>query len=484
MSDDLASLSATTIADEVRTGERSAEAVLEACLSRVDARNGDLTAFVTVIEEDARERARAADRAAARGEDLGPLHGVPVGLKDLFGWKAGVRNTFGSKLFESYHPDEDAIITERLEAAGAVVVGKTNTPEFALGPTTDNRVFGRTSNPFDPERTSGGSSGGSAAAVAAGMVPIAQGSDAGGSVRIPAAFCGAVGIKPTFGRIPMVRPLRPNVFVRSTPYFQFGPIARTVADAAVMLDVMAGPHPADPFTLPAPDPPFQAAVDRGVETLDIAYSRGLGTFPIDPAVREQTDAAADALAAVAGSLDVTDPPMTVTQDDVLAGFYDWARVAWRELLRNLGEAHDLDPFGADRDRLRPVLVETVMAGAGPSADEYAHRGVLRSAVYDAMTTLFQDYDLLIMPTLAVPAFRHDDPPTSIDGVSIEPLRGWVLTQLFNMTGHPAASVPAGFTDEGLPVGLQVVGPRMRDHDVIAACGTLERERPWASRYPG
>lgn len=483
MSDDLASLSAAAIADGVRAGDLSAEAVLEACLSRVDAANDELTAFVTVIEEAARERAREADRAAARGEDLGPLHGVPVALKDLFGWKEGVRNTFGSRLFESYVPDQDAIITERLEAAGAVVVGKTNTPEFALGPTTDNLVFGRTSNPFDPTRTSGGSSGGSAAAVAAGMVPIAQGSDAGGSVRIPSAFCGTVGIKPTFARIPMVRPLRPNVFVRATPYFQFGPIARTVRDAATMLDVMAGPHPADPFTVRRPDSSFRSATERGVDDLDIAYSRDVGTFPIDPAVSEQTDAAADALARVAGTVDRTDPPLTVSQGDILDGFYDWARVAWGELLRNLGDVHGLDPFGADRDRLRPVLVETVMEGEGPSVGDYAHRGVLRSAVFAAMESIFHDYDLLVMPTLAVPAFRHEDPPESIDGTPIEPLRGWVLTQLFNMTGHPAASVPAGFTDDGLPVGLQVVGPRFGDHDVIAACGALEGERPWRDRYP-
>ncbi|MDX1747226.1 MAG: amidase, partial [Halobacteriales archaeon] len=235
MSNDLAARSATSISAGVRSGEISAEAVLDSCLARIEIHNDDLNAFVTLIEESAREQAREADRAADDGSDLGPLHGVPIALKDHFGWKAGVRNTFGSRLFESFVPDRDAIITERLEAAGAVVVGKTNTPEFALGPTTDNLVFGRTGNPFDPERTSGGSSGGSAAAVGARMVPIAQGSDAGGSVRIPASFCGLVGIKPTFGRIPMVRPLEPNQFVRSTPYFQFGPLARTVADAAMML---------------------------------------------------------------------------------------------------------------------------------------------------------------------------------------------------------------------------------------------------------
>ena len=483
MSDDIASLSATAIADGVRAGDQSAEAVLEACLARIDARNDELTAFVTVAEEDARQRAREADRAASRGKDWGPLHGVPVGLKDLFGWKAGLRNTFGSRLFEDFVPGEDAIITERLEAAGAVVVGKTNTPEFALGPTTDNLVFGRTSNPFDPDRTSGGSSGGSAAAVAAGMVPIAQGSDAGGSVRIPSAFCGTVGIKPTFGRIPMVRPLRPNVFLRSTPYFQFGPIARTVEDAATMLAVLAGPHPDDPFTVPDAETSFRAAVDRGIADLDIAYSQDVGTFPIDPAVRTETDAAADALADVAGSVDRADPPLEPSQDAILDAFYDWARVAWGELLRNLGEVHDLDPFGADRDHLRPVLVETVMAGESPDVTEYAHLGVLRSAVFEAMESLFRDYDLLVMPTLAIPAFPHDDPPETVDGVSIEPLRGWVLTQLFNMSGHPAASVPAGFTDDGLPVGLQVVGPRFADEDVIAACAALERVRPWAAHYP-
>ncbi|MDX1746118.1 MAG: amidase family protein, partial [Halobacteriales archaeon] len=163
--------------------------------------------------------------------------------------------------------------------------------------------------------------------------------------------------------------------------------------------------------------------------------------------------------------------------------YDWARVTWGELLRNLGETHDLDPFGADRDKLRPVLVQTVMEGTAPTAGEYAHRGVLRSAVYGAMESLFRDHDVLLMPTLAVPAFPDESPPETVDGVSIEPLRGWVMTQLFNMTGHPAASVPAGFTDDGLPVGLQVVGPRFADDHVVATCAALERQRPWADRYP-
>ncbi|MFB6105606.1 MAG: amidase [Halobacteriaceae archaeon] len=474
----LPALTAAGIARRVRDGEVSPEDVVEAHLDRIEARADRTNAFVTVCGDRARDRAREAERAVERGDPLGPLHGVPVAVKDLQD-VAGVRTTNGSLLFEDHVADESEVFVDRLERAGAVVVGKTNTPEFGLGVTTDNRVAGPTGTPFDPDRVSGGSSGGSGAALGDRLVPLAQGSDTGGSIRIPAACCGVVGVKPTYGLVP--RTGRPDAFESHTPFSHYGPMARTVEDAALMLDVMAGPHPRDPFSVPA-EADYAAATDRDVDGARVAVSADMGTYPLDPAVRETVTEAGFALGDAGADVEAVDVDLGVDHTDVMDAFYTYAAVRWEALFDNLESEYGLDPRGADRDRLREVTAETILDAPDVSTRAYKAADVTRTRVYDGVEDVFEEYDALVTATTAVPPFPHGEAPTEIDGEAVDPLRGWVLTQPTNMSGHPTVAAPAGTVD-GLPVGLQVVTPRFADADALALAAALERVRPWAGRYP-
>lgn len=470
-------LTAAGIARRVRDGDLTPTEVVDAHLDRITDRNDRTNAFVTITEELAREQAQAAERAIEAGDTLGPLHGVPVAIKDLDD-VAGVPTTSGSLLYEDRIADSDSPFVSRLKDAGAIIVGKTNTPEFGLGTTTENRVAGATGTPFDPERVSGGSSGGAAAALGESLVPIAQGSDAGGSIRIPASLCGVYGLKPTYGLVPNVG--RPNAFASHTPFSHQGPMARTVEDAALMLEVMAGPHPRDPFSVPAQDA-YLPATDRSIADLSIAYSPDMGIYPVDPAVRDVLDDAVGAFADAGATVEATDPDLDHDQDDVMDAYYTFATVRWQSLFDNL-ENDGFDPRGSDRDRLRPYLVDLIMDAETPTTREYKQADVVRTDVLDGLEDLFAEYDLLVTATSAVTAFPHGEEPSVVDGTEIEPLRGWVLTQPFNFTGHPAASIPAGLAD-GLPVGMQVAGRRHADDDVLAASAAFERRRPWHDTYP-
>ncbi|WP_408959729.1 amidase [Natrinema sp. 74] len=470
-------LTAAGLARAIRDGEHSPTEVVDAVLERIHERNDRTNAFVTVTDELAREVAAEAERAIDEGEPLGPLHGVPVAIKDLDDVE-GVRTTSGSLLFEDRVAKSDSPFVARLKAAGAVVVGKTNTPEFGLGVTTDNRVAGPTGTPFDPDRVSGGSSGGAGAALADRLVPLAPGSDAGGSVRIPASFCGVYGLKPTQGVIPNVS--RPNAFASHTPFSTNGPLARTVEDAALSLDVMAGTHPRDPFSVPKQGE-YRDAVNRPIDGLKIAFSPGMGTYPVDPAVRETLEEAVSALERAGATVDEVDPKLGHSNKEILDAYYTMATVRWGSLLETL-EDEGFDPLGEDRDRLRPSLVDLIMDAEEPTTREYKRADVVRTRVLDGLVDLFAEYDLLATATCATTPFPHGEEPEEIDGVEIEPYRGWVLTQPFNLTGQPAASVPAGFVD-GLPVGMQIAGPRHADGDVLAASAALERRRPWHDAYP-
>lgn len=471
-------LTATGLARRIRDGDISSVDVVDALLDRIDTRNERIKAFITVTPDRARAAARDADRAAAAGEPLGPLHGVPVAIKDLNN-VAGVRTTFGSKLFEDNVADANEPFVDRLQAAGAIVIGKTNTPEFGLGLETDNLLYGPTGNPFDPAVIAGGSSGGAGAALADGLVPIAQGSDTGGSIRVPAACCGVFGHKPSFGRVP--RSSRPNAFREHTPFSHLGPMARTVEDAAVMLDVMAGPHPRDPFSLPAADTAYATSVDEPISDYRIAYSPDMGTYPIDPRVRDLLDEAVTAFEDAGASVEPVTVDMGLTNDEIVDTFYTFAKVRWETLFDAL-ERQGFDPRGEDRDRLRPKLVDTIMNADEVSTRAYKQADVARTRVYDGIQDVLDGFDLLVTATIAVVPFGHDESPTTIDGIEIEPLRGWLLTQPLNFTGHPAASIPAGFID-GLPVGMQVVGRRFDDATVLTASAAFERQRPWHDAYP-
>lgn len=476
--DDVADASAASLARRIREGELSPVTVVESTLDRIAARNDRTNAFVTVDEEGALAAAREAERALASGEPPGPLRGVPVAIKDLTD-VAGLPTTRGSLLFADHVPDGSDPVVERLTDAGAVVVGKTNTPEFGIGVTTDNRIAGPTGTPFDPDRVAGGSSGGSGAALCDRLVPLAHGTDAGGSIRVPAAFCGVFGHKPTYGLVPYVS--RPDAFGTHTPFVHHGPMARTVEDAALALDVMAGPHPRDPFSVPGSGD-YLAAVDRPVDELRVAYSPGLGTYPVAPAVRDVLDDAVRELERAGAAVEAVDLDLGHDRHAVLDAFYTFARVAWGALFDRL-ERQGLDPRGDDRDRLRPYVREMVLDAEHPGTRELKRADAVRTDVYDGLVDCFGSYDLLVSATTATPPFPHDEEPTTVDGERVERYRGWVLTQPYNLTGQPAASVPAGTTDDGLPVGMQVAGPRFADDDVLAACAALERRRPWRDAYP-
>ncbi len=481
MSVELCYASATDLAERIRTGDLSPTDLTDAYLDRIAARNEVTNSYVTVIEDEAREQAEEAEQAVESGDELGPLHGVPIALKDLHGMKAGVRHTFGSVPFAEYVPEENAIVVERLERAGAIVLGKTNTPEFGHAGTTDNELFGPTGTPFDSEKTAGGSSGGSAAAVADGLAAFAQGSDVGGSLRIPASACGVVGVKPTFGRI--AHAPRPDGFGTHTPFATVGPMARTVEDAALMLDVCAGSHPRDPFSLPAPDIDYRAATERGAEDLRVAYSPDLSRFVIDERVRRVMDDAVtgfEEAGAVVEEVEIGGPGM----GDLRYTFMSQFTVKFATLAASLKDAYGVDFLGEHREQVTPELAQFMEMGQGFDTVEYNRTDEIRTAFYDAIEDVFCEYDVLVTPTLAVPPFDIEKrAPSTIDGETINPATDWLLTWPFNLTGHPAASIPAGFTDEGLPVGMQVVGQRLDEETVLTTSAAFERMRPWAENYP-
>jgi len=480
---DLCAVSAAELARRVRAGDVSPVAVLDAHLDRIEALDDGINAFVTLRAEEAREAAREIERAVERGEDPGPLAGVPVAVKDLEN-VAGTRTTFGSKPLADTVPGESALFVDRLRDAGAVVIGKTNTPEFGHKGTTDNLVAGATGTPFDPSRNAGGSSGGSAAAVAARMTPIAQGSDGGGSVRIPSAWCGVYGLKPTYRRIP--RPSEPDAFSH-TPFSQLGPHARTVEDAALMLDVLAGPGPGDPFVAPDDGADYLGALDRDASDLRVAYCPDLGVFPVEDRVRRVVDEAVGAFEEAGATVErvgtVFEHSHTELYDSWMTGWL----VKFGALAENLRESEGVDYLGADRADTTPAFADAIERGNEISGVAYKRADNVRTSAFLAVQGLFEEYDLLASATLAVPPVENRDDgntlgPSEVDGEPVDPAVGWCLTYPFNMTGHPAASLPAGLDDEGLPVGLQLVGRRFADETVFAASAAFERERPWGDSY--
>lgn len=482
MTGDLCFLPAVELAGRIHDGHVSPVEATDAYLDRIAERNADTNAFVTVVEERARDQARDAERALADGS-AGPLCGLPVAIKDLTD-VAGVRTTYGSPFFADHVPESSHAIVERLEAAGAIVLGKTNTPEFGYKSTTVNPIFGATSTPFDPERTSGGSSGGSAAAVADGLAAFAQGSDGGGSIRIPAACCGVYGVKPSFGRVAYES--RPDGFGHHTPFTYLGPLTRTVEDAAMVLDIVAGPDPADPLALPDEATDYRAATDRPVDDLQVAYSHGLSMYPIDPEVAAEVEATADALSEAGASVERVDfataTGLSRSWEELDDAFASMWQASFAAMAERLEEERGIDYLGADRDTASPGLPTLMEAGTEIDAASYVRVNEVRTEFYDALTALLADYDALLTPTLSVvPPGKEGPGPDSVDGEAIDRYTGWLLTWPFNMVPNPVASVPAGLVD-GLPVGAQVVGRRFADDDVLAISAAIERVRPWQGTY--
>ncbi|MFC4544233.1 amidase [Halosolutus amylolyticus] len=472
--------SARELASAIRSGDRSSLELVDRVLDRIAARD-DLNAYVTVIEAKARERAREADRAAAAGEDLGPLHGVPVAIKDLRDRKAGVRNTMGLAALAENVAAEDSITVERLDAAGAVIVGTTNTPALAHTIKTENRLVGATPTPFDDERSAGGSSGGSAAAVAAGLATVATGSDIGGSLRVPASCCNVIGLKPSFGRVPVNA--RTDRFGTHTPFMIGGPIGRSAADVALAFDVLSGQDHRDPFAVPGGDDDVLAAIDRPTDDLSIAYSPDLDLQPVDPIVRETVGAAVDDLAAAGATVERVDVALP-DYEDLRSAYYTQVGSYFAAVAAQIEERFGIDLERAD---VEPTLRSTIGLADDTSAIEERLANVPRTAAYDAIEAAVGDHDVLVTPTLTVPPYgKHlsDRYPTEIDGQSVDGIpTDAMLTWVFNLTGHPAASVPTGLTPDGVPIGCQVVGRRYAESDVLAVAAAIERERPWAGHYP-
>jgi Asp-tRNA(Asn)/Glu-tRNA(Gln) amidotransferase A subunit family amidase len=476
---------AAELASRIRRRDLSPVEVVEVFLRRIEERNDAINAYVTLISDEALEVAREAERAVISGDLLGPLHGVPVAIKDLFDYKMGVRNTFGSKPLAGYVPRQNATYVERLEKAGAIVLGKTNTPEFGHKGATDNFLFGPTSTPFATAKNAGGSSGGSAAAVADGLCAVAQGTDAGGSIRIPASFCGAYGFKASFGRVPSAT--RPDAFLSHTPFSHSGPLSRTVEDAALMLGAMAGPHPRDPFSLPGEGVDYVAATRRPVEGMRVAYSPNFGVFPVEERVLSVVDEAVHALEEAGAHVEEASVGFGRDQRELCELWLREVGVRSAEIVSNLKDARVADLLGEHREDLTPEFASLLEKGHAMGAVEYRKDEVVRTEVFDAIQDLFDVYDLLVTPTLAVPPFDNADDgntlgPSKVNGEEVSPLLGWCLTYPVNFTGHPAASVPAGFTEDGLPIGMQIVGRRFDDGAVLAASAALERVRSWHGSY--
>ncbi len=465
---DICRLSAVAIREAVRTRKLSPVEIIDAVLERIEQLNPNVNAYCTVAAESAREEARQAEDKVIKKEKLGPLHGVPVSIKDLV-LTEGIRTTGGSPRYEGFVPQQDSIIVERLKAAGAIVLGKTNTPESGWVAVTDNPLFGPTRNPWDLERTPGGSSGGAASAVALGLGPLAVGGDGGGSIRIPSSFCGVFGHKPSFGRVPnypgFPRELWEGLSV-------VGPITRTVADAALMMEVIAGRDGRDYYSLPGRNLTYQPLLEGDLKGLRVAWSPDLGYATVDSEVLAATEAAAKTFADLGCSLEAVTPDAGNPQESFSIVVAACVAV---EL------AEDLAQWA---DRMDPALVRFVERSRDISATDYLKARFANLAYRDRMQAFFEDHDLLLTPTLAVPPFEIGSfGPREIAGKRLPPL-GWMpFTFPFNITGQPAASVPCGWTGDGLPIGLQIVGRPFDDGTVLRAAAAFERAHPWADKWP-
>lgn len=468
-------MDAVSIAAAVREGRLSPVEVVEASLAQMEALEPQLHAFCTPTPELALDRARELERDIAAGRPVGPLAGVPVGIKDLVCTK-GIRTVSGSFAYEEFVPEEDDVVVERLIAAGAVILGKTNVPEFGYSGVGHNPVFETTRNPWNTDMTPGGSSAGSGAAVASGMCPFAIGSDGGGSVRIPAAHCGLYGLKASMGRVPLYPGTKDERYPGVSSWESLehiGPLSRTVADSALMMSVIAGADPRDRHTLPDPNFDWMDSLKGDLKGMRIAYSPDWGYAPVDPRVRQIVD---DAVKVFEQDLGCIVEEAHPGWDDPYDAF--WGIVAAESDLKGLREMGDR--LG---ERMSPHLVDFVRRDW--TAEELTGALMTRKAVNNKMWRFMQRYDLLLTPTLAVPPFPvHIQGPEKIDGRIVAPFRWLAFTFPMNLTGQPAASIPAGWTDDGLPVGLQIIGRHLDDQTVLRASAAFEQARPWAHRWPG
>jgi len=464
---ELCFLTATELARRIRASAVSVTDVVEAHLAQIERVNPKVNAIVTLTAERALAEARAKDAALARGDAAGPLFGLPVAHKDLVPTK-GIRTTFGSPIYRDYIPEQDALLVERLRAAGAITIGKTNTPEFGAGSQTFDEVFGRTLNPYDLTKTCGGSSGGAAVVLACGMVPIADGSDTGGSLRNPASFCNVVGLRGAVGRVPPW----PTDTAWATLHVP-GPMARTVADVALMLSAMAGPDRRSPIAIAESGDRFRAPLGRDFKGVRIAWSRDLGGLPVDRRVTKVLDAQRATLEALGCHVEDGQPDFAEARQIF-------------QVLRALNFATRYGPLLAKhRHQMKDTVIWNTEEGLKLTAREIGEVDVQRTRLYHRVREFMERHEFLLLPAAQVPPFDVTQPyVTEIDGVRLPTYIDWMrVCSDITVTGLPAISVPAGFTDDGLPVGLQIVGRHQDEWGVLQLAHAFEQATGFGRRRP-
>ena len=466
-SSDICFLSAVEMAALVRRKKLSAREAMAAHLKQIERINPKVNAIVTLAADRAMENARKADEAQAHGATLGPLHGLPVAHKDLVE-TAGIRTTFGSPLFKDYVPKHDAIIVERIKRGGAIALGKTNTPEFGAGSQTFNPVFGATKNPYDLSKTCGGSSGGAAVSLACGMIPIADGSDTGGSLRNPAAFCSVVGFRVSPGRVPHAA-----IGNSWSTLSVSGPMARNTADVALLLSAIAGPDDRCPVSITEPGARFAGDLARNFKGVRVAWFKGLGGIPFDRRIRDAVNAQRKVFESLGCIVEEAEPDLG-GGDESFNTLRAWMYASTRgDLVRD------------HRDQVKDTIIWEVERGLKLSAADIAHADALHSQVWDRMRVFQEKYEFFILPTTQVPPFDVTEPyVTEIEGVRMNSYIEWMKScYLISILENPAISVPCGYTPEGLPVGLQIVGRHRDDWGVLQMAHAFEQATRAAHRRP-
>jgi amidase len=464
---DLVFLDATEQAALIASKQISSVELMQAHLQQIERVNPKVNAICTLVAEQALRDAQAADRQQSQGERLGPLHGLPVGIKDLADTQ-GIRTTYGSPIYANHVPDTDALIVTRYKQAGAIVIGKTNTPEFGAGSQTFNPVFGATRNPYDVERTCGGSSGGAGVALACGMMPLAQGSDFGGSLRNPAAWSNVVGFRNGVGRVPVW-----PAALGYTSLSVVGAMGRTVRDVALQLSAIAGPDPRVPSALPFSADVFKTDLNRDFHGVRIAWSRDLGRYPVAAVITQVCDAQRHVFADIGCTVEDADPDVQ-DADEIFQTVRAYS-FAYRHATH----------LKEHRDQLKQTVIWNAEKGLTLSALDVAQAEAKRTALYGRLATFFERYEFLCVPTTQVPPFAIDkEYPTKINGKQLETYIDWMgLCYAITVTGCPALSVPGGFTPDGLPVGLQIVGRPHADVAVLQLAHAFEQATRFYQRKP-
>ena len=467
MADALHYLSAWDLSGLIRRREVSPVEVVDACLARIDATEPTLNSFITLLPEPARAAARRAEAEILRGNYRGPLHGIPVGLKDLY-HTAGVRTTSGTRIYDTYVPTSDCTVATRFGQAGAILLGKLNMHPLAYGPTGENADYGHMHNPWRPERIAGGSSGGSGSAAAAGQCAITMGSDTGGSVRIPAALCGIVGLKPTYGRVSRAG-LTPLSWCLDHP----GPMTRTVADAALTMNAIAGPDPQDPATASVPVPDYTAALTEDVRGLRIGVVKEYFDTEIDPEMAGIVQQAIAVLGALGAEIVEVSLPL-----------YDYAQPISNAILSAEATAAHRDTLLNDGDKLYPQVRERLEEGLFISAAEYLRAQQARQVFCGQVAGLLRDVDLLAGPVEPVTAPPLLERRIDVGGQRLPAVPQLTkYTRVYNITGSPAIAVPCGFGDDGLPAGLHLAGRNFDEATVLRAAYAYQQATDWHTRRP-